>query len=140
MKMREAHIVPLSTQALELLAELHEITGASRHLFPNHRRPRTCMTVTTMNRSLERMGYGGGRLSAHGFRATASTILNELGYRPDVIERQLAHKPRDKTRASYNQAEYLAERTAMMQQWADLLDELATRKPKVSMISRRKAA
>ena len=126
MKMREPHVVPLSRQAIELLAELRTITGGSRFTFPNLRRPTTCMTATTLNRALERMGYGGGRLSAHGFRATASTLLNELGYRPDVIERQLAHKPRNKTRASYNQAEYLAERAAMMQQWADLVDELAS--------------
>jgi integrase len=134
MKMREAHIVPLSRQAVELLRELHSITGGSRFLFPNMRRPKTCMTATTMNRSLERMGYGGGRLSAHGFRATASTMLNELGYRPDVIERQLAHQPRNKTRASYNQAEYLAERTVMMQEWADLLDQLASGKGKGTLM------
>jgi integrase len=98
------------------------------------------MTATTLNRSLERMGYGGGVLSAHGFRATASTMLNELGYRPDVIERQLAHKPRDKTRASYNQAEYLAERTAMMQAWADLIDQLAAGTTKVTPLHAKQAA
>ena len=128
MKMRESHIVPLSRQALELLRELHMLTGGQRWLFPNHRRPATCMTATTLNRALERMGFNGkGSIgfAAHGFRATASTILNEAGYRPDVIERQLAHKERNKARASYNQAEYLAERRAMMQQWADMVDSMA---------------
>ena len=77
-----------------------------------------------------RMGYK-GRFSPHGIRATGSTILNEQGFRPDVIERQLAHKERDKTRASYNQAEYLKERRAMMQQWADFIDSLQTHTAKV---------
>ncbi len=128
MKMREEHVVPLSRQALELLKELKPLTGGQQWLFPNYRRPKTCMTITTMNRALERMGFNGKDsigFSAHGFRATASTMLNELGYRPDVIERQLAHKERNKVRASYNQAEYMAERVVMMQAWADLLDEMA---------------
>ncbi len=121
MKMREPHLVPLSRQAIVLLTELHTLTGGQRWLFPNMRRPRTCMTMTTLNRALERMGYG-GRFSAHGFRATASTILNEMGWRSDVIERQLAHRERNTTRRSYNQAEYLPERREMMQRWADLVD------------------
>ena len=127
MKMREPHLVPLSTQALALLRELHKLTGNQRWLFPNYRRPETCMTATTLNRALERMGFNGKDsigFSAHGFRATASTILNEAGYRADVIERQLAHKERNTVRASYNQAEYLAERRAMMQKWANLVDQL----------------
>lgn len=128
MKMREPHQVPLSTQAVALLRELHTFTGGRDFLFPNHRSPKTCMTGTTLNRALERMGLNGKDtidFSAHGFRATASTILNETGYRPEVIERQLAHKERNKVRASYNQAEYLEERQAMMQQWADMVDALA---------------
>lgn len=124
MKMREPHIVPLSVQAGELLRELKTITGSNRYLFPNNRRPKTFMTPTTLNRALERMGYG-NKFSAHGFRATASTALNEMGYRPDVIERQLAHKERNKVRASYNRAEYLAERREMMQSWANTIDALA---------------
>jgi integrase len=123
MKMREEHIVPLSHQAVELLEELKTITGGSRYLFPNYRHPKIYMTATTLNRALERMGYG-GKFSSHGFRATASTMLNEMGYRPDVVERQLAHKERNQVRASYNQAQYLAERRQMMQQWADYLDNL----------------
>lgn len=124
MKMREPHIVPLSAQAVELLRELHTLTGGQRLLFPNYRRPKTCMTGTTINRALERMGYL-GRFSGHGFRATASTMLNEMGYRPDVIERQLAHKERNQVRASYNQAQYLEERRQLMQAWADYIDSLA---------------
>jgi integrase len=137
MKMREPHLVPLSTQAVELLKELQTHTGGRAFLFPNYRKPKTCMTPTTLNRALERMGLNGKEsigFSAHGFRATASTILNELGYRPDVIERQLAHAERNKVRASYNQAEYLEERKAMMQQWADLTDVMAQSKKKVTPI------
>jgi integrase len=123
MKMRQPHIVPLSIQAIELLKELHTLTGGQKWLFPNYRRPVDCMTGTTINRCIERMGYG-GRFSAHGFRGTASTILNEMGYKPDVIERQLAHSDRNKVRASYNRAEYLSERRVMMQEWANFLDGL----------------
>jgi integrase len=129
MKMREPHTVPLSEQAIELLRELQTFTGGQRWLFPNYRRPETCMTATTLNRALERMGFSGKDsigISAHGFRATASTILNEMGYRPDVIERQLAHKERNKARARHNRAEYLPERQVMMQAWADYLDSLQT--------------
>ncbi|MGP5891720.1 tyrosine-type recombinase/integrase [Pseudomonas aeruginosa] len=125
MKMREPHIVPLSSQAVELLRELATHTGGRRQLFPNLRNPSECMTATTLNRALERMGFNGKDsigFSAHGFRATASTMLNEMGYRADVIERQLAHAERNKVRASYNQAEYLEERRQMMQAWADDID------------------
>lgn len=123
MKMREKHIVPLSRQAIVLLAELHALTGSREHLFPNKRKPKTCMSNTTINRCLERMGYA-GQFSGHGFRATASTLLNEMAYRPDLIERQLAHKERNRVRASYNQAEYIKERTEMMQHWSDFIDSL----------------
>jgi integrase len=139
MKMREPHIVPLSRQAVELLRELHTFTGGRGMLFPNYRNPKTCMTATTLNRALERLGFNGKDsigFSAHGFRATASTILNESGFRPDVIERQLAHAERNKVRASYNQAEYLEERRAMMQQWADLTDEMSKDKSNVTPIMR----
>jgi integrase len=139
MKMGEAHIVPLSRQAVALLRELHTYTGGRAFLFPNYRNPKTCMTATTLNRALERMGFNGKDsigFSAHGFRATASTILNESGFRPEVIERQLAHAERNKVRASYNQAEYLGERRTMMQQWADLIDDLANAEGKVTPIKR----
>lgn len=133
MKMREPHIVPLSRQVVELLRELQTLSGGRRLLFPNLRKPNECMTATTLNRALERMGFNGKDsigFSAHGFRATASTMLNEMGYRADVIERQLAHAERNKVRASYNQAEYLEERRQMMQAWADNVDSnIASMRP-----------
>lgn len=133
MKMRETHIVPLAVQAIDLLRELHAFTGDHRYLFSNRNRPTEHMSSTTLNRALSLMGYL-GRFSAHGFRATASTRLNEIGYRPDIIERQLAHKERNKARAAYNQALYLPERREMMQRYADLLDELANPETKVTPI------
>ena len=129
MKMREPHIVPLSRQAVILLRELQTYTGGRAMLFPNYRRPKDCMTPTTLTRALERMGFNGKDsigFSAHGFRATASTLLNEMGYRSDVIERQLAHAERDKVRASYNQAQYMDERKAMLQEWSDFVDLLSS--------------
>lgn len=124
MKAGETHIVPLSRQAVELLRELHTLSGGRKFLFPNLRSPDTCMTATTINRALERMGYA-GKFSGHGFRSTASTLLHEMGWRSDVIERQLAHSERDKVRAAYNHAEYMPERREMMQAWADWVDGLA---------------
>ena len=141
MKMREPHLVPLSRQSVALLEELYTYTSGRDFLFPNYRNPKTCMSATTLNRALERMGFNGkGTIdfSAHGFRATASTILNEMGYRPDVIERQLAHAERNKVRASYNQAEYLEERRVMMQKWANLIDEIAKDQNKVTPIKKAK--
>ena len=135
MKMREPHVVPLSAQAVGLLRELHKITGGQDYLFPNMRKPRTCMTITTLNRALERMGYG-GIFSAHGFRTTASTILNEMNYRSDVIERQLAHKEKNAIRNAYNRAEYLPERVLMMQDWANLIDDMAKPKSNVTPIKK----
>lgn len=129
MKMREPHIVPLARQAMGLLKELHLHTGQSEMLFPNFRNPKTFMSARTLNTALTRMGFSGKDtigFSAHGFRATASTILNEAGFRPDVIERQLAHTERNQVRASYNQAQYLEERRTMMQQWADMIDEIGS--------------
>lgn len=137
MKMRRAHVVPLSTQVVALLRELHDYTGHQRWLFPNQRRPKDCMQDTTLNRALERMGYG-GRLSAHGFRATAATHLNEQGFPPDWIERQLAHQERNKVRAAYNKAEYLAERRQMMQAWSDWIDGLGLGQTKVTPLRRRR--
>jgi integrase len=84
------------------------------------------MTSTTVNRALERMGYA-GKFSGHGFRSTASTLLHELGWRSEVIERQLAHAERDKVKAAYNHAEYMPERRDMMQAWADWIDALAAK-------------
>jgi integrase len=128
MKMRAPHIVPLSRQAIEILRELQKITGHSRLLFPNERRPETYTSENTFLYALYRLGYH-GRATGHGFRASASTILNELGFHSDVIERQLAHAERNKIRAAYNKAEYLPERCALMQDWADLLDLLKRNTP-----------
>jgi integrase len=139
MKMPEPHIVPLSRQAVALLTELQTHTGGRSFLFPNYRNPQTCRTATTLNRALERMGFNGKDsigFSAHGFRATASTMLNELSFRSEVIERQLAHAERNKVRASYNQGEYMEERRAMMRQWANLTDEMAKSESKVTPIKR----
>jgi len=123
MKMRTEHVVPLSRQALETLREVRAIGGGSRFVFPG-RNPDKPISNNTMLFALYRLGYK-GKMTGHGFRAIASTVLNESGFRSDVIERQLAHCERDEVRGSYNRAEYLPERTAMMQQWADMLDALA---------------
>ncbi|HEY0308470.1 MAG TPA: integrase arm-type DNA-binding domain-containing protein [Acidobacteriaceae bacterium] len=122
MKMRTEHIVPLSRQALDLLAKLKEIAGVSRFVLPGQSRGKS-ISNNTMLFALYRMGYK-GRMTGHGFRAVASTILNETGFKSDVIERQLAHCERNKVRGAYNRAEYLPERKRMMQYWADHLDRL----------------
>jgi integrase len=124
MKMGTPHIVPLPTQTVALLRELYKITGHQMWLFPNTQRPKTYMGETTINRVIERAGFS-GRFTAHGFRATASTILHEAGFDTRLIELQLAHQDRNKSRASYNHAERLPERQKMMQTWADMLDALA---------------
>ncbi|MGH8623847.1 MAG: tyrosine-type recombinase/integrase, partial [Gammaproteobacteria bacterium] len=123
MKMKEPHLVPLSRQAVDVIEELRLLNGRSRFLFTNQHNHEKHMSENTMLYALYRMGYH-SRATGHGFRTTASTILNETGFRPDVIERQLAHRPRDQVRAAYNKAEYLPERRQMMQHWADYLDGL----------------
>ena len=124
MKMKEQHIVPLSRQTVAVLRELQKHTGDRQHLFPNHHNPIKFMSENTMLYALYRMGYH-SRTTGHGFRSTASTILNENGFMADVIERQLAHTERNLVRAAYNHAQYLPERRKMMQWWADYLDEIA---------------
>ena len=121
MKMRAPHVVPLSPQALAVLAELRELTGRSRLLFPGRRDPQHPISNNTFLFALYRLGYH-SRATAHGFRALASTVLNEAGHRPDVIERQLAHIPRDKVRAAYNRAEYMAERRQLMNWWGERVE------------------
>ena len=123
MKMRHEHMVPLSRQALDVLVKLRPITGNHELLFPNRNGGKRPMSENTLTYAMYRMGYH-SRATAHGFRATASTILNEHGFRADVIERQLAHVERNKVRAAYHRSEYLKERREMMQQWADYLDKL----------------
>ena len=122
MKMKTEHVVPLARQALAMLAELKEISGGSRFVFPGRHRSKP-ISNNTMLFALYRLGYK-GKMTGHGFRAVASTILNETGFNPDVIERQLAHCERNEVRGAYNRAEYLTERKRMMQHWADYLDDL----------------
>lgn len=124
MKKRRAHWVPLPHQAVTLLKELATITSAGTWLFPNNRSPSKTMSATTINRALEHMGYPSGQWTGHDFRATASTRLNEMGYRHEAIERQLAHVEENKTRRAYNHAEYAEERRKMMQDWADWIDSI----------------
>ena len=129
MKMRRPHVVPLSRQALAILKSLHEITGTKVHVF-HSQRSRNIKHISNgaVLMALRRMGYQ-GKMTGHGYRALASTILNEKGYPPDVIERQLAHEDEDKIRSAYNRAEYLLERKKMMQDYADYLDAVFQQAP-----------
>jgi len=122
MKMRIPHIVPLSTQALQVLVLLKELTGDSELLFPGDRNPRKPMSNNTILKALERMDYK-GRMTGHGFRGLASTILHEQGYAHEHIELQLAHTPRNAVSAAYNHALHLKARANMMQDWADFLEQ-----------------
>ena len=121
MKMKEPHTVPLASQVIILLQELHNLTGQDDWLFPKQfhkhgaKKPEPFMHSGTMNRALQYMGYGGGAFVSHGFKSTASTLLNEI---------QLAHSERNNVRASYNHAMYLPQRKKMMQEWADFIDSL----------------
>lgn len=124
MKMKEAHIVPLSAQAIAILRDLQPVTGPDGYVFPGLRDPNRPMSENAITAALRRMGYTGDEMTWHGFRSLASTALNEQGFAPDVIELQLAHKERNKVRAAYNRAQRLAERRQMMQAWANYLDGL----------------
>jgi integrase len=130
MKMKDPHIVPLSKQAITILRKLQEHFGFNKYVFPQTYKPSKIMSENAMLYALYRMGYR-SRTTGHGFRATASTILNENGFPPDVIERQLAHIERNKVRAAYNHAQYLKERREMMQWWGDYLDGLQESEQKV---------
>lgn len=136
MKMREAHIVPLSTQTLEALRALKELTGYGDLLFPSRVNSLRPVSDNTFRKALHDMGF---EVTAHGFRSTASTILNEMGFRADVIERQLSHGERNKVRKAYNRAQYLEERRDMMRQWGEYLAALETG-GKVIPINQRKGA
>jgi len=126
MKMRRPHRVPLSRQSLDLLRELNNITGNGRWLFPSVRTVLRPISENTLNAALRRLGYASDDMSTHGFRAMASTRLNEMGrWNPDAIERQLAHEEENKVRRAYTHAtEYWVERVEMMQAWSDYLDVL----------------
>jgi integrase len=129
MKMRELHVVPLSTQAVALLGDLHMLTGKGYYVFPSIRSKDRPISDNTINAALRRLGFSANEMVAHGFRSTASTCLNELGWHPDLIELQLAHAERNESRGAYNRAQRLIERRKMMQAWADYLEELcATRR------------
>lgn len=123
MKMRRPHAVPLSRQAIVILKELQNITGDKQHIFFSAASKHKHISNGTVLMGLRRMGYQ-GKMTGHGFRTLASTILNEKNYPPDIIERQLAHADDDKIRAAYNRAEYLLERKKMMQDYADILDNV----------------
>lgn len=127
MKMKTPHIVPLSVQAVNVLKTLHLITGHGPMLFPGERDHEKSMSNNTILKALERMGYK-GRMTGHGFRGIASTLLHEMGFNHAHIELQLAHQERDAVSAAYNHATYLRERTKMMQHWADYLDSCTTGK------------
>ncbi len=124
MKMKELHIVPLAAQAVEILRMLQPQTGSGRYLFPGLRTPTRPISENTLNAALRRLGYSKNQMTTHGFRAMASTLLNEQGWHPDLIELQLAHAERDEVRAAYNRAQRLDERRKMMQAWANYLDTL----------------
>lgn len=125
MKMRHEHIVPLSRQAVAILRELQPLTGNGRYVFPSLRTTGSPLSDVAILAALRRLGYGKEQMTAHGFRAMASTLLNEQGWHRDAIERQLAHAERNAIRAAYNRAEHLPERRRMMQAWSDYLDGLA---------------
>ena len=116
------HIVPLADWTLELLAELKELTGNTPFLFPSRTKTDGFISDATIGRIIERMGYK-GRVTPHGFRSLASSVLNEQGFNPDAIERQLAHIENNKIRAAYNRADYLTERKEFMQWYSDFLRE-----------------
>lgn len=135
MKMGVAHIVPLSKQALAVLRELHPVTSKSRYIFPSVRSLRDPMSENTVNAALRRLGYGTDDMTGHGFRSMASTLLHEMGWTSDAIERQLAHAERNPIKAAYNRAEHLPERRRMMQAWADYLDKLKRGTAKPSLLA-----
>lgn len=125
MKMRKPHHVPLSRQSLAILEEIRSITGSAGYVFPSMRSRLRPMSENTLNSALRRLGYASDEMTAHGFRAMASTLLNESGkWSPDAIERSLAHGDSDRVRAAYHRGTHWKERVAMAQWWSDLLDAL----------------
>ncbi|MBF6648957.1 integrase arm-type DNA-binding domain-containing protein [Methylobacter sp. BlB1] len=126
MKMKDAHIVPLSKQAIALLQDIHPLTGSKRYVFASNKGKRgndPHISRESIGAAIRRMGYQ-GQHTAHGFRTTASTLLHEQGFHSDMIERQLSHAERNRIKAAYNRAQHLPERRKMMQAWADYLDSL----------------
>lgn len=125
MKMRQPHVVPLSSQALAILESMRQLTGKGKYVFPSVRTRDRSISENTINAALRRMGYSKDEMTAHGFRTTASSLLNESGkWNPDAIERALAHMVAGSVRRIYNQSAYWPERVAMAQWWSDHLDEM----------------
>ena len=125
MKMRQPHSVPLSRQSLAILTNMRSLSGSGRYVFPSIRSRARPISENTINAALRRMGYPKDQMTAHGFRTSASSLLNESGkWNPDAIERALAHMVAGSVRRIYNQSAYWAERVEMAQWWSDYLDEL----------------
>ncbi len=138
MKMRQPHTVPLSKQAIAILTEIRGLTGRGKYVFPSIRTSERPMSENTINGALRRLGYSGSEMTAHGFRSTASSILNECGqWNPDAIERALSHKEGNQVRAAYNRSSYWEERVAMVQWWSSLLDALRSGGNVVALTSSR---
>lgn len=130
MKTRKEHMVPLSRQALAALRQLHDMTGTFKYVFPSQTNPRNHMSNNTIRTALVRMGYG-GKMTGHGFRALAmSAIKEKLGYRHEVVDRQLAHVHHNSVTRAYDRAQWIDERTVMMQDWADYIDSLRPKRGK----------
>lgn len=141
MKMKAPHLVPLSSQAVMVLRDLHKFTGADRLVFPAIGKAGRCMSENTVNAALRRLGYASDEMTGHGFRSMAATRLNEMGWNADAIERQLAHAETNKVRAAYTHAaQYLEERKRMMQAWSDYLDALRAGGNVIPLQQRRPAA
>lgn len=137
-KQRQPHTVPLSRQALAILHETKSLTGQGKFIFPSVRSPDRPMSENTINGALRRLGYSGSEMTAHGFRSTASSLLNETGkWNPDAIERALAHRDANHVRAAYHRSSYWEERVLMGQWWSDHLDCLRDGVEVIPMTSQR---
>jgi integrase len=124
MKMKDAHIVPLANQAIQIFKSIEPLTGHGRYVFPNARTDSRPISDNAILSALRRLDFSKNEICGHGFRAMASTILHGQGWKSEYIERQLAHEERNHVKAAYNHAQYLPERREMMQAWADYLDTL----------------
>ena len=139
-KAGQAHVVPLATQAVDILRELHPLTKRSAYTLPSARGASRPMSENAVNVALRTLGYDGSTMTGHGFRAMARTILDEVpGFRPDYIEHQLAHAVRDPLGRAYNRTAHLPERRRMMQAWADYLDQLRIGGNVVALAAARRA-
>lgn len=124
MKKRREHVVPLSRQVKEMLQQLHDWTGHGEYLFASSLSKARVITDMTLLNALRHLGYSSEEMCIHGFRGLASTQLNELGFNSDLIETQLAHIDKNRVRSAYNAAQWLKQRSEMMQAWSDYLDKL----------------